>query len=148
METNTFPSTNTVTPGAGPAMPAGNDSNANKGASSNREKLTFIFSAVTACCTVLICLVLVVSAFIVVPKAVKLIGSAQVAVENINEVSEELSKLKIEEAISNIEDSTTQAMSDVSDSMEKIESLDVDTLNESIQDLKKTTDAFKKLFGR
>ena len=83
-----------------------------------------------------------------VPKVVKLIGSAQVAVENINEVSEELSKLKIEEAISNIEDSTTQAMSDVSDSMEKIESLDVDTLNESIQDLKKTTDAFKKLFGR
>ena len=35
METNTLPSTNTVTPGAGPVMPAGNDSNANKGTSTN-----------------------------------------------------------------------------------------------------------------
>ena len=113
-----------------------------------REKLTFIFSAVTACCTALICLVLLVSALIVVPKAVKLIGTAQTAVENINEVTEQLTNLKLEEAIKNIEDSTTQAMSDVSDSMEKIQTLDIESLNESIGDLKKTTDAFKKLFGR
>ena len=106
----------------------------------------------TAVCSAAMFLILLIVAVAVVPKALKLMGTAQVAVENIEKVSNDLSEkvmaLELADAIKNIEDSTTQAMSDVSDSMEKIESLDVDTLNESIQDLKKTTDAFKKLFGR
>lgn len=117
-----------------------------------RSKWTFYFTMITAICSAVTMLVLFTVALIVVPKAVKLMGTAQVAVENIEKVSSDLSEkvmaLELADAIKNIEDSTTQAMSDISDSMEKIESLDVDTLNESIQDLKKTTDAFKKLFGR
>ena len=117
-----------------------------------RKRLTFYFTMITAICSAVTMLVLFTVALIVVPKAVKLMGTAQVAVENIEKVSNDLSEkvmaLELADAIKNIEDSTTQAMSDISDSMEKIESLDVDTLNESIQDLKKTTDAFKKLFGR
>ena len=117
-----------------------------------RSKWTFYFTMITAVCSVAMFLILLIVAVAVVPKTLKLMGTAQVAVENIEKVSNDLSEkvmaLELADAIKNIEDSTTQAMSDVSDSMEKIESLDVDTLNESIQDLKKTTDAFKKLFGR
>ena len=117
-----------------------------------RSKWTFYFTMITAVCSAAMFLILLIVAVAVVPKTLKLMGTAQVAVENIEKVSNDLSEkvmaLELADAIKNIEDSTTQAMSDVSDSMEKIESLDVDTLNESIQDLKKTTDAFKKLFGR
>ncbi len=117
-----------------------------------RSKWTFYFTMITAVCSVAMFLILLIVAVAVVPKALKLMGTAQTAVENIEEVSNELSEkvmaLELADAIKNIEETTTQAMTDVSESMEKIQSLDVDTLNESIQDLKKTTDAFKKLFGR
>lgn len=117
-----------------------------------RSKWTFYFTMITSVCSVAMFLILLIVAVAVVPKAIKLMGTAQTAVENIEEVSNELSEkvmaLELADTIKNIEETTTQAMTDVSESMEKIQSLDVDTLNESIQDLKKTTDAFKKLFGR
>ena len=47
-----------------------------------------------------------------------------------------------------IEDNTSQAMSDVSDAMEQVEKLDVETLNESIQELKESTEKFSNLFGK
>ncbi len=55
-------------------------------------------------------------------------------------VSEELKALELAEAIKTIEDNTSQAMPDVSDAMEQVEKLDVDTLNESILELKESTE--------
>lgn len=55
--------------------------------------------------------------------------------------------LELAETIKSIEDNTAQAMSDVSSAMEQIDSLDVSTLNQSIQDLKESTVKFSNLFN-
>ena len=113
----------------------------------NYSKGTFYFTMVIAGCSVMMFLVVLICAIIVVPKAVRLMGTAQSTLDNMQEVSEQLTTLKLSETIQSIDESTANAMSDVSEAMNQINSLDVDSLNESIRDLKESVENFNKLFS-
>ena len=114
----------------------------------NREKRDFILKLIIAVSSALTFLVIMVVSIVVVPKAVNLMNTAQRTLDNLETVSEDLKALELAEAIKNIEDDTAQAMSDVSDAMEQVEKLDVETLNQSIQELKQSTEELSKLFSR
>ena len=114
----------------------------------NKEKRDFILKLIIAISSVLTCIIIFTAVIILVPKAVRLMNSAQRTIDNMETVSEELKALELAEAIKTIEDDTAQAMSDVSGAMEQIEKLDVATLNESIQELKESTEKFSNLFGK
>ncbi len=114
----------------------------------NREKRDFVIKLIIAVSSVLTFLVILIAVIILVPKTVRLMNTAQRTIDNMETVSEELKALELAEAIKTIEDNTSQAMSDVSDAMEQVEKLDVDTLNESIRELKESTERFSSLFGR
>ena len=114
----------------------------------NREKRDFTLKLIIAISSVLTFMVILITAIILVPKAVRLMNTAQRTIDNMETVSEELKALELAEAIKMIEDNTSQAMSDVSDAMEQVEKLDVETLNESIQELKESTEKFSNLFGK
>lgn len=111
-------------------------------------KLTCLFTMVIAGCSVLTFLVVFICALVVVPKAVKLMGTAQTTLDNMEEVSEQLTALKLSETIQSIDDNTARAMSDVSESMEQIQALDVDSLNQSILELKESVENLNSLFGK
>lgn len=111
------------------------------------RKHTYYLTLVIAGCSVLMFLVVLICALAVVPKAVRLIGTAQTTLDNMQEVSEQLTTLKLSETIQSIDESTANAMSDVSEAMNQINSLDVDSLNESIRDLKESVENFNKLFS-
>lgn len=64
------------------------------------------------------------------------------------EVSEQLTTLKLSETIQSIDENTAQAMSDVSGAMDQINSLDVEALNESIKDLQESVENLNILFSR
>lgn len=112
----------------------------------NFSKCTYYLTIIIAGCSLFTFLVLLICSLVVVPKAVKLIGTAQTTLENMEEVSEKLTTLKLSETIQSIDDSTARAMQDVSDSMEQIQALDVDALNESIEELKESVENLNKLF--
>lgn len=109
-------------------------------------KRTYYLTMIIAGCSLFTFLVLLICALVVVPKAVKLIGTAQTTLENMEEVSEKLTTLKLSETIQSIDDSTARAMQDVSDSMEQIQALDVEALNESIEELKESVENLNRLF--
>lgn len=109
---------------------------------------TYYLTMIIAGCSLFTFLVLLICALVVVPKAVKLIDTAQTTLENMEEVSEKLTTLKLSETIQSIDDSTARAMQDVSDSMEQIQALDVEALNESIEELKESVENLNKLFSR
>ena len=109
-------------------------------------KCTYYLTMIIAGASVFTFLVLLICALVVVPKAVKLIGTAQTTLENMEEVSEKLTTLQLSETIQSIDDNTARAMQDVSDSMEQIQALDVEALNESIEALKESVDNLNKLF--
>ena len=69
-------------------------------------------------------------------------GTAQTTLDNMQVVSEKLTSLNLSETIQNIDDNTARAMQDVSDSMERVQELDVDALNESIGELKESVENF------
>ena len=112
----------------------------------NKEKRDFILKLIIATASVLTFLVILIVAVVVVPKAVNLMNTAQRTLDNMEDVSEELKALELAEAIKVIEDNTSQAMSDVSSAMDQVEKLDVDTLNQSIQELKDSTEKLSNLF--
>ena len=62
--------------------------------------------------------------------------------------SEQLTTLKLSETIQSIDENTAQAMSDVSGAMDQINSLDVESLNASIEDLHEGVENLNNLFGR
>lgn len=119
-----------------------------KGIIAKRETLSFYFSMIIAACSVLTFLTLLIVALVIVPKAVNLMNTAQTTLDNMQKVSDQLTSLKLAETIQNIDDNTARAMQDVSDSMEQIQALDIESLNQSIQDLKESTESFKLLFSR
>ena len=113
---------------------------------SKSEKIANYARLVIACCSILTFLTLFIVVLIVVPRALNLMNTAQRTLDNLETVSEDLKALELAEAIKNIEDNTAQAMEDVSSAMDQINSLDVDTLNQSIQELKESTEKFSSLF--
>ena len=56
--------------------------------------------------------------------------------------------MKLSETIQSIDENTAQAMSDVSGAMDQINSLDVESLNASIEDLHEGVENLNNLFGR
>lgn len=112
------------------------------------EKAGFILRLTVAVCSFLTFLTILIVAIAIVPKAINLISTAQRTLDNMETVSEDLKALELAEAIKNIEDDTAQAMSDVSSAMDQIEKLDIDSLNQSIQELKDSTEKFSSLFVR
>lgn len=105
-----------------------------------------VLKLIIAISSVLTFLTLLVAVIIVVPKAVNLMNTAQRTMDNIEDVSENLKALELEETLKSINDSTVQAMGDVSEAMYRINELDLTSLNESIQELKESTGAFRNLF--
>ena len=112
-----------------------------------KEKRDFLLKLIIAICSVLSFLVILIVAVVIVPKAVRLMNTAQRTLDNIESVSEDLKALELAEAVKSIEDNTAQAMSDVSGAMDQVEKLDVETLNQSIQELKESTEKFSRIFG-
>ena len=115
--------------------------------STKYSKGTYYFTMVIAGFSVLTFLVVLICALVVVPKAVRLIGTAQTTLDNMQEVSEQLTTLKLSETIQSIDESTARTMQDVSDSMNQIQELDVDALNESIEGLKESVENLNSMLG-
>ena len=101
---------------------------------------------VIAVCSVLMFLVVLISAIIIVPRAVRLMNTAQRTLNNIESVSEDLKALDFAETIRSVDENTAQAMSDVSEAMNKLDQLDIGSLNQSIDELKESTEKFSMLF--
>ena len=115
--------------------------------STKYEKHSYWMRLVIAVCSALTFLVMVISAIIIVPRAVRLMDSAQRTLNNIESVSEDLKALDFAETIKSVDENTAQAMADVSEAMKKLNDLDIDSLNQSINELKESTEKFSSLFN-
>lgn len=115
--------------------------------STKYEKHSYWMRLVIAVCSALTFLVMVISAIIIVPRAVRLMDTAQRTLNNIESVSEDLKALDFAETIKSVDENTAQAMADVSEAMKKLNDLDIDSLNQSINELKESTEKFSSLFN-
>lgn len=116
-----------------------------------QHKLTKIIAGMVAG----IFLVVAVGAVVLVPKAAILLNEAQEILEDTSEAVGELNRIAadLEEAdlpglIRNTQGLISQSSEGVSQSLQKIETLDIDTMNQAIADLASIVEPLAKLFGR
>ena len=99
------------------------------------QKLQFYFSLLnTGFVGVLVVIVLVV-VMNVLPKVNDIYDSTMVSLNNLEEVSTTLKEADLEGMIKNVDNLSASATEDLASAMQKLEAIDVETLNQSIANL-------------
>ena len=98
-----------------------------------------------------VALVFVVSS--VVPKlmdftaeAEKLLGQAEVVLTNLEEVTTELTQVEFTKMIDDVDELVSSSQQGLEQTLEKVNSIDIETLNEAIDGLAKVVEPLTKFF--
>lgn len=106
--------------------------------------LQTIFTLVAALC----CVVVVIAVLSVMPRVDGLLTQVETVLVNLEQVSGELGKLDLEGMIANVDELVTSGQVSLEQTMEKLETIDFETLNQAIKDLAKVIEPLARLFGR
>ncbi len=108
------------------------------------SKLQMVFTAVAALC----CLAILVMVLILMPRVDGIIGQMEHTLTNLEQVSEELNALDLEGMVDNVDSLVTSGQESLRQTMEKLDTIDMETLNQAIEDLAKVIEPLARLFGR
>ena len=99
------------------------------------QKLSFIMSGLSALFTFIILVIVIGMALYVVPKVDTVYNRSMTSLKNMEELTTELNEAQLGETVKNINNLTLNATGDLSKAMEKLNKIDLETLNNSIQSL-------------
>ena len=85
-------------------------------------------------CTVF-CGILLINLLAFIPKLESLISQAEVLLQNLDIVTQQLAKLELSTMVENINGLVTTSQSGVEEALGKINEIDFDTLNQAVKDL-------------
>ena len=114
------------------------------------QKLAFAMSFITMVMVGVIMAVIVVSVLYVKPMITDIYDSTMVSLENLETLTDDLSlqmkQADLEGTVTNINKLTVQATDDLSNAMDRLNSIDFDTLNKAIKNLNDTVEPLARLF--
>ncbi len=110
------------------------------------QKLSFVMSALSALIMAVILIIVIGLASYIVPKVDTIYTSTMKSLNNLEALTTELNEAHLSETINNINNLTLNATGDLSKAMSKLNSIDLETLNQSIQDLHDIIEPMAKLF--
>ena len=112
------------------------------------QKLSFLMSMLSALFTGGMLIVVVGFVMFAVPKINTIYDSTMVSLKNLEQLTAELNEADLGGTVENINNLTIQATGDLSASMERLNSVDLETLNEAIDNLNATVEPLAKFFGK
>jgi len=118
------------------------EENSRRGA--NMSRMQMLFAAVAALCF----LAVLVAVLLYVPRVDGIITQMEHTLTNLEQVSEELNALDLEGMVSNVDALVTTGQESLKQTMEKLDTIDIETLNRAITDLAKVVEPLARLFGR
>lgn len=114
-------------------------------------RLQFIFSVVTVLC----CVVILISVLKVIPVVQDVASQAVSVISNLEAVTEDLAKSDLlsivedmDDLVSNVDGLVTTSQAGVEQALQKINSIDFDSLNGAIKDLSDVIEPIAKFFNR
>jgi len=111
------------------------------------QKLAFVFSMLSAVFMgVMLAVVIAVAAFIL-PKVETIYDSTMVSLQNLETLTDELNEADIAGTVRHVDELTVQATGDLSETMERMNRVDLDTLNDAITNLNASVEPLAKFFG-
>jgi len=81
-----------------------------------------------------------------VDEAEKLLGQAEVVLTNLEEVTEELTELEFAQMVEDVDNLVRSSQAGLEETLEKVNSIDIEKLNEAIDDLSKVVEPLTKFF--
>lgn len=108
------------------------------------SRIQCAFCLIAAAC----CAVLLLTVLKLVPQLQALTEQADIVMTNLETVTEELTKLDLEAMVENIDSLVGTSQGAVSSAIEKLEQVDIDTLNEAISDLSDVIEPLAKIANR
>lgn len=79
-------------------------------------------------------------------EAEKLLGQAQVVLTNLEEVTTELAQVEFTKMIDDVDELVTSSQQGLEETLEKVNSIDIETLNEAIDGLARVVEPLTKFF--
>lgn len=108
----------------------------------------YLMSAVTAACSVT-ALVLLLSAYLaVIPRIKTAFQEIQVVTEDLGEISDQLRSADLNQLVRNVDKMAVTSEKGVQEALDKIQSIDIDELNQAIKGLSDVVSPFAKFMNR
>lgn len=111
-------------------------------------KKQYYMSMVTAVCAVLALGILLAAYISVIPRVKTAFQEIQVVTENLNEVSDQLAKADLNQLVENVDRMAVTSEKGVQEALDKIQSIDIDELNQAIKGLSDVVSPFAKFMNR
>ena len=111
------------------------------------QKLAFAMSALSAFFMLAVLVIVICLANYIVPKVDTIYNRSLTSLKNMETITDELNEAHLGETVRNINNLTLNATGDLSKAMEKLNSIDLETLNESIQNLHDIIEPLAKMFN-
>ena len=110
------------------------------------QKLSFIMSMLSAIFTGAVLIIVICMVAYVVPKVNTIYDSTMVSLNNLEYLTTELKEADLGGTVDNINTLTIQATDDMSRTVERIDSVDLEKLNEAINNLNETVKPMAEFF--
>lgn len=110
------------------------------------QKLSFIMSMLSAIFTGAVLIIVICMVAYVVPKVNTIYDSTMVSLNNLEYLTTELKEADLGGTVANINTLTIQATDDMSRTVERIDSVDLEKLNEAIDNLNETVKPMAEFF--
>ncbi len=101
-------------------------------------KKQYRMSQISAAANILVLAIVVYLTVILVPKVNSVFNDLNVILNNLDTITTELAAIDIDQMMNNVDGLVTQSSRDLKTAMEKVNSIDIDTLNSAIQNLNDT----------
>ena len=112
------------------------------------QKLSFLMSLFSCLFTAAMLIILIYVIQMLMPKVDTIYQSTMVSLNNLETLTEDLKTADLSGTVNNINGLTIQATGDLGNTMEKLNSVDLESLNEAIKNLNDTVKPMAEFFGK
>lgn len=111
------------------------------------QRLAFAFSLLSTIFMGLVLAIVIAVVAFVMPKVQAIYDSTMVSLENLETLTTDLKEADLAGTVRHVDELTVQATGDLSDTMERMNKVDLETLNAAITNLNNSVEPLARFFG-
>lgn len=111
-------------------------------------KKQYRMSQITALASILILAIVIYTSATIIPRVNRLFDDVETVMDSVNVVAKELEEANLGQMVTDIDNLVTSSDQSVKEALRQINSVDIKTLNQAIQDLSNLISPLARFFGK
>ena len=111
-------------------------------------KKQYPMSQITALASILILAIVIYTSATIIPRVNRLFDDVETVMDSVNVVAKELEEANLGQMVTDIDNLVTSSDQSVKEALQQINSVDIKTLNQAIQDLSNLISPLARFFGK